>query len=179
MHDYKEAGAVRRLVRRTAATRPMAWLYARIQPRMDRLVYRLTRGRSTLSSWLAGLPVVMLTTTGARTGRRRMVPLLGIRDGGRFVLIASNYGRRENPAWYINLKAHAKVWVTVEGVAREFEAREIAGEESERYFQRAVEMYPGFLHYRRWAQRRIPVIRLDPVGEAGTGTGPVEPLFGR
>ncbi len=164
MYGYKEASALRRLVRRTAATRPMTWLYVRIQQRADRFVYRLTRGRTTLSSWLSGLPVVMLTTTGAKTGQRRTVPLLGLLDGAQFVLIASNYGRRRNPAWYHNLRAHPRASVTVEGVTYEVEARDLTGEERERYFQRGVEMYPGFAQYRRWAaDRRIPVIKLDPV----------------
>jgi deazaflavin-dependent oxidoreductase (nitroreductase family) len=164
MYDYKESSPVRRLVRRTAATRPMAWIYARIQHRVDRLVYELTSGRTTASSWASGLPIVLLTTTGARSGRSRTVPLLGLRDGAEIVLIASNYGQRRHPAWYYNLKAHPRAWIAIEGVEREFEAKELGGDEGERYFRKAVEMYPGFLRYRRWAaDRRIRVIKLEPV----------------
>jgi hypothetical protein len=67
---YEEAGRFRRAVRRTAATRPMALLYGRIQQPADTVVFRLTRGRVTLSSWLAGVELAMLTTTGARTRAR-------------------------------------------------------------------------------------------------------------
>jgi deazaflavin-dependent oxidoreductase (nitroreductase family) len=148
----------------------MAWLYRRMQQRVDSAVYALTGGRTTLSAWAAGLPLVMLTTTGARTGRRRTLPVLGVFDGETVVVIASNYGQRRHPAWYHNLRAHPRAAVTVEGVPREVEAHELAGEEAERYFQRGAEMYPGFAHYRRWAAgRRIPVVRLEPVSWRGGG----------
>jgi deazaflavin-dependent oxidoreductase (nitroreductase family) len=141
----------------------MTWLYLRILQQADQYVYVLTRGRTTLSSWLSGLPVVMLTTIGARTGQRRTLPVLGLPDGERIVLIASNYGRRRNPSWYHNLRKNPRATVSVEGVIYEVEAHELTGEERERCFQRGVEMYPGFAVYRRWAAgRQIPVIKLDP-----------------
>jgi deazaflavin-dependent oxidoreductase (nitroreductase family) len=160
---HRDTGAVRRLVRRVAATRPVAWLCARLLHRIDLVVYRASGGRATFSSWVSGLPVVMLTTTGARTGRRGTLPLVGIPDGDRMVLIASNYGRRHNPAWYHNLRAHPRASVSVGGVTRRVTAHELDGEERERYFRRGVEVYPGWMQYRRRAaHRRIPVIRLDP-----------------
>lgn len=163
MYGYKEAGPLQKIVRWTAGTRPMRWLYIRIQQSLDRYVYGLTEGRTTASSWLSGLPVIMLTTVGVRTGHQRTVPVLGIPDGEQFVVIASNYGQSHHPAWYYNLRAHPRASVTVDGVTYEVEARELTGEESERYFHQAVEMYPPFVSYRRLAaDRRIPVIKLDP-----------------
>ena len=160
---YEEAGRFRRAVRRTAATRPMARLYGHIQQPADTLVHRVTGGRATLSSWLAGVELVMLTTTGARTGRRRTLPVLGLRDGAALVVIASNFGRPRHPAWYHNLRAHPRASVTVDGVTRTLEARELAGAERDRQFRRAAAIYPGFEYYRRWAApRRIPVVRLEP-----------------
>lgn len=141
----------------------MAKLYGRIQQPADTLVYRASRGRTTLTSWLAGVRLVMLTTTGARTGRPRTLPLLGLHDGEAIVVIASNFGRPRHPAWYLNLRAHPQAWVAVDGVTRAVEARELAGDERERHFLRAVEIYPGFERYRRWAAgRAIPVLRLEP-----------------
>jgi deazaflavin-dependent oxidoreductase (nitroreductase family) len=166
MLSYEDAGPWRRAVRRTAATRPLAWLYARIQQPADALVYQLTRGRTTLSSYLAGVQLVMLTTTGARSGRPRTLPVLGLRDGEAIVVIASNFGRQRNPSWYHNLRAHPRATVVVGGVEREVEARELAGEERERGFERGGQIYPGFEHYRRWARRAIPVVRLEPVPRA-------------
>jgi deazaflavin-dependent oxidoreductase (nitroreductase family) len=160
-HDYEDAGRFRRAVLRTAATRPMTRLYSHIQQPTDTLVYRLSRGRTTLSSWLAGLPLVMLTTTGARSGLPRTSPVLGLRDGDAIVVIASNYGRPHHPGWYHNLRAHPQARVAVAGVTRTVEARELVGAEWDRCFQRAVAIYPGFECYRRWAGRPIPVLRLE------------------
>jgi deazaflavin-dependent oxidoreductase (nitroreductase family) len=172
MRSYEEAGRLRRAVRRTAATRPLAWLYGRIQQPVDRLVYRLTGGRSTLSSWMAGVQLAMLTTTGARTGRLHTLPVLALVDDEGIVVIASNFGRPHNPAWYYNLRAHPRARVVVDGVAHEVEARELAGEERDRHFQRGAEIYPGFERYRRWASERpIPVLRLTPAPAPRAGSG--------
>jgi deazaflavin-dependent oxidoreductase (nitroreductase family) len=159
---YRNAGVLQRTVRWTAATRPLAWLYARIQQPLDTLVYRLSRRRTTLSSWIAGVQLVMLTTTGARSGRRRTVPVLAIRDGEAFVVIASNFGRRRNPGWYHNLRADPRAWAEVEGSGGPYRARELSGAERDRCFRLGAEFYPGFNHYVRWAGRRIPVLRLEP-----------------
>lgn len=140
----------------------MARLYARVQQPTDMLVYRLSLGRTTLTSWLAGVQVVTLTTTGARTCLPRTVPVLGLPDGDGIVVIASNFGRPHHPAWYHNLRAHPQALVAVDRVDRAVEARELAGAERDRHFRRAVEVYPGFEHYRRWAERPIPVLRLEP-----------------
>jgi deazaflavin-dependent oxidoreductase (nitroreductase family) len=162
MYEYSEAGPFRRLVRRTAGTRLMATIYKGIQEPVDRLVYRATNGRATASSWAANLPVVLLTTTGAKSGQRRTHPVLAVPDGEALVVIASNYGRPHNPAWYHNLKAHPAASVTVRGETQDVEARELEGAERDRYYERGIEMYPPFVHYRRWAgDRLIPVLRLD------------------
>jgi hypothetical protein len=102
---YSQTSAFPRLIRRTAGTRPMAWLYGRIQEPLDQLVYRCTSGTATLTSWLGDVEMTMLTTTGARTGQPRKHVVLGMPDGERLVVIASNYGRRRHPAWYHNLRA--------------------------------------------------------------------------
>ena len=153
---------MRRAVRRTAATRPLALLYGRIQQPADTFVFRLTSGRATLSSWLAGVELAMLTTTGARSGLPRTLPLLALDDGDAVVVIASNFGRPRHPSWYHNLRARPQASVVVRGVTRAVKARELDGAERDRHFARAVAIYPGFERYRRWAGRRIPVIRLEP-----------------
>ena len=85
----------------------MSLFYARTLHVIDKGVFKLTRGRTTFSAWLAGLPVAWLTTTGAKSGVERTSPVLAIPCGdGRLVVIASNYGQRHNPSWYYNLRAH-------------------------------------------------------------------------
>ena len=130
---------------------------------IDTFVSRHSTGRLTFSSWVSGLPVVMLTTTGARTGMSRTVPLVGIRDGAALVVIASNFGRTRSPGWYHNLRSDPRASVTVHGTTWHVVAPEIDGAEREWFFQQGVHMHPGWAHYRRRAAgRRIPVIRLEP-----------------
>jgi deazaflavin-dependent oxidoreductase (nitroreductase family) len=141
----------------------MAKLYGLIQQPLDRLVYRLSGERVTLSSWLAGVEISMLTTTGAKTGAARTLPVLGLPDGDAMILIASNFGRPRNPSWYHNLRAHPCATIVFEGTSRELVARELSGVDREQGYRRAEAIYPGFTHYRRWAGgRRIPVLRLEP-----------------
>jgi deazaflavin-dependent oxidoreductase (nitroreductase family) len=161
---YGQATPIQRFLRWSAATAPASGVYLRVLHHLDRLSYRLTRGRHTFSSWLSGLPVVMLTTTGAKTGQQRTVPVIALPDGGNLVVIASNWGQRQHPAWYFNLCAHPEATVTVGGVSRRVQAHEAAGEERDRLWQRDLEVYPGRTAYeRRAANRRIPVVVLAPV----------------
>jgi deazaflavin-dependent oxidoreductase (nitroreductase family) len=163
---YGEANPIQRFMRWSGATAPMSWLDARALHHIDRLVYRRTRGRRTFTSWVSGLPVVMLTTTGAKSGQQRTLPVLCLPDGDNLVVIASNYGQRDHPAWYHNLCAHPAAMVTVGGVPRRVQAHEAIGEERERLWQRGLEVYPGWAVYeRRAAHRQIPVMVLAPVSD--------------
>jgi deazaflavin-dependent oxidoreductase (nitroreductase family) len=163
-YALRQANPLRRMVRVTAAWRPLSWLYARTLHHIDRAVYRLTRERATFVSWVAGLPIVMLTTTGAKSGRPHTLPLVALPEGHRLVVIASNYGQYRNPAWYHNLRANPRATIVFEGVTREVMARELVGEERERHYARGMEIYPGWRQYRtRASHRQIPVIELTPV----------------
>ena len=166
MYDYAQANWLKRMVRRSGAWRPLSWVYARTLHHIDRVVYRLTRGRATFSSWVSDVPIVMLTTTGAKSGKPRTLPVLGVKENERLVVIASNYGQHRNPAWYHNLRANPRARMVFEGVEREVVARELTGEERERWYARGIEIYPGWTHYRRRASHRlIPVIELTPAGD--------------
>jgi deazaflavin-dependent oxidoreductase (nitroreductase family) len=142
----------------------MSLVPARTLPRIDRDFYRLSRGRTTFSAWISGLPIVMLTTTGARTGQARAVPVLGLPADDRLVLIASNFGKPSNPGWYYNLRAHPHAVVTWNGAAREMQARELQGDERQRYVDLGIKAYPWWEPYHhRAAPRQIPVIMLEQV----------------
>jgi len=155
---------LRRLVQKVVAIVPMSLVPARALLRIDRGFFRLSRRRTTFSAWVSGLPIVMLTTTGARTGQPRTLPVLGLRDGDRLVVIASNYGRPGNPGWYHNLLAHPLVVVTWRGSAIQMQARELKGEERQFHIVRGLKAYPWWEQYhRRAAPRQIPVIMLEPV----------------
>jgi deazaflavin-dependent oxidoreductase (nitroreductase family) len=161
-----DAGQLRRAIRQLATTRAGAWVCARWLHRIDHVVFRASGGRTTFSGVVSRFPVVMLTTTGARTGRPRTMPVLAIRDGERMAVIASNYGQRHNPAWYYNLRASGQADVRIGPRTIAMTARELAGAEREQYFQRGVDLNPGWARYRSRASHRIiPVIMLEPLSD--------------
>jgi deazaflavin-dependent oxidoreductase (nitroreductase family) len=160
-HD--QANAVQRALRSAASTRPTARLFALLMHHLDRPVMRLTGGRASATSLLTGLPIVELTTTGARTGLPRTLPIIGVPDGDRLVLVASNYGNRRHPAWYHNLRAHPGCTVRLGREERPMRAYEAEGQERERLWQLDATVYPARANYARWTGgRRIPVIVLEP-----------------
>ncbi len=135
-----------------------------IAPPLDRAVMRLTGGRQTLTGMLTGLPTVTLTTTGARTGKRRTVVLVGLIVGSDIVLIASNWGQSRHPAWYHNLCANPRALLSIDGgPPRPHIAREAVGAERRQFWDMAVNLYPGYARYaRRAAPRQIPILVLSP-----------------
>lgn len=159
---FDQAGALHRAMRRLGSTAPVAWLFARVLHRVDGAVYRLSGGRRTFAAAASGIPVVMLTTTGARSGAARTTPVLGVDDGDALIVIASNFGQARHPAWAHNLRRHPRASVEAGGVVREVRARELAGDERERAFGLGLTVYPGYAAYRRRAERTIPVFRLEP-----------------
>lgn len=147
-------------------TKASSWFLARTLRHLDRSALRLSRGRYSVTSMLTGLPVVTVTTVGAKTGLPRTLPLVAIPDGEKVILIASNFGQQHHPAWYYNLQAHPEVKLTYEGQTVTYAARETAGDERERCWQRAVDLYSGYTQYReRAGQRQIGVFLLTPRGQ--------------
>lgn len=160
---FDKPHAVQRRMRQLGGTRPTAWLSARVLHHLDGPVLRRSGGRWSVASMLLGLPIVELTAVGARSGEPRTLPLVGVPDGNRFVLIASNYGQRRNPAWYHNLTAHPGCTVVFRGKRYEMVAYEAEGEERQRLWQLDVSLYPARNDYaRRAGGRRIPVMVLQP-----------------
>jgi deazaflavin-dependent oxidoreductase (nitroreductase family) len=161
--SFADANAVHRTLRRFAASGPGSWLFSRALDPLDRLTFRLTKGRHLASSLLSALPVAMVTTTGARSGRRRTVPLLAMPTDDGLAVIGSNYGKPKHPAWRHNLRAHPEGEVDVEGERWAFRALEVEDERRERVWETALRTYPGFSAYaRRAAPRRISVFLLEP-----------------
>ncbi len=150
-------------IQKLAAMRPFAFVLSQVLHRVDEPIFRLTQGRSTLTSLLSGLPVVLLTTTGARSGQARSVPLLALLDGQAVILAATSWGQPHNPGWYHNLKANPEAIVNLRGQDIAVRAREASTEETRNYWRLFLEMYPGYQAYRRQAgDRSIPVMILSP-----------------
>jgi deazaflavin-dependent oxidoreductase (nitroreductase family) len=166
---FERANGVQRALRRLAAGGPGSWLFARVLHRIDRPVYRLTRGRHTFASLLSGIPVVMLTTTGARSGRPRTVPVLGLPTADGLAVIASNFGQRRHPGWYHNLRANPEGSVAVDGQTRRFRAVEAENDQRRRIWEEGLRVYPGWSQYEhRASNRQIAVFVLEPA-QGATG----------
>ncbi|MGH2981812.1 MAG: nitroreductase family deazaflavin-dependent oxidoreductase [Solirubrobacterales bacterium] len=164
---YESANAVQRVLRRFAASGPGSWMFARTLHRIDRPVYRLTGERHTFASLVSGIPVVMLTTTGARSGRPRSVPVLGLPTPDGLAVIASNFGQHHHPAWYYNLRANPAATVAVDGPPQQVRAVEAEGERRERIWQQGLKIYPGWSQYEvRASNRRIAIFVLEPVDDS-------------
>jgi deazaflavin-dependent oxidoreductase (nitroreductase family) len=135
---------------------------------VDFLMLKISRGRHTITE-IVGLPILLLTTLGARTGRSRTNPLVSLYDGNKIALIGSNFGSRRNPGWYYNLLANPRCIVRFNGRVAEYIARLAQGGEREKYWQLALAYYRGYERYKSRAapHRVIPVMVLEPVAELG------------
>jgi deazaflavin-dependent oxidoreductase (nitroreductase family) len=133
---------------------------ARIATRVHRWLYRRTGGR--FGGRLAKSPVLLLTTTGRRTGQVRTTPLLYLDDGDRLVIVASYGGDDRAPTWYLNLEANPEVGVEVGPASKRMRASVAAGEERAQLWQRLTRMYPPYNDYQARTNRRIPVVILTP-----------------
>ena len=164
---YDRANAGQRFVRRFASNGPGSWIFARVAHRLDKPLYRATDGRHTVASLIAGLPILMLTTTGAKSGKRRTVPVVGLPTEAGMAVIASNYGQEHHPAWFHNLCKDPNAEVGMDERVWKVRAVEVEGEQRERIWQQALRVYPGYATYeKRAAHRPIHVFVLEPVADA-------------
>ena len=123
-------------------------------------LYRLTRGR--VGGRVGRAPVLLLTTTGRKSGASRTAPVLYMRDGERLVVIGSNAGNVRPPAWALNLRANPEASVEVGADKSAVRARVAEGEERDGLWRRMNEQYGGFEDYRARTSRDIPVLVLEP-----------------
>lgn len=127
--------------------------------KLHRLLYRLSRGR--VGAKFEGRPILLLTTTGRRTGEPRTQPLLSYPHGDAMVVVASNGGRPEMPAWLLNVEANPEVQVQVRNETYPAKAR-IAGEgEHAALWPELTKYYPGWAHYTTLTDRPLPVVILE------------------
>lgn len=122
--------------------------------------YRLTAGR--LGGSVGKAPVLVLTTIGRRSGLPRSTPVLYLRDGERFVLVASNAGDDKDPLWWSNLKNNPNATVRVCTTDKTVSARQASPEEKTRYWPQLVALYPAYSSYQKKTRREIPVVVLTP-----------------
>jgi deazaflavin-dependent oxidoreductase (nitroreductase family) len=171
---FSEANAAQRSMRRFASSGPGSWIFSRVAHRLDRPLYRASKGRWTVAALISGIPVVMLTTTGAKSGRPRTVPVLGLPSSEGLAVIASNFGQQRQPAWHHNLAADPRATIAIgEGEPRRVRAVEVEGDRRARIWQEGLKIYPGFSQYEaRASHRKIHVYVLEPAEDAARPAGP-------
>jgi deazaflavin-dependent oxidoreductase (nitroreductase family) len=136
-------------------------VWRKVAAPLEAPLMKATRGRVRLN---IALPIVVLSSTGARSGERREIPLAYFTDGDDVILIASNYGGNRHPAWYHNLIAHPECELHIGPRGGTFTAREVEGPDRDRLYALAAERlaHVFVLHEKRSGARRIPVMRLTP-----------------
>jgi deazaflavin-dependent oxidoreductase (nitroreductase family) len=153
-----------RLIQRVVSAQPVTRFFSYFLHYVDRPMLRLSNGRFSPAGFFTGLPITLLTTTGAKSGQPRTIPIVAIPYQDEIVLIASNWGGFHHPAWYYNLRAHPQAVLLRDGRQATYLARFAGAGERERYWQAAVAIYPGYAAYqRRTAGRQIPIMVLTPL----------------
>ncbi|MEW2218143.1 nitroreductase family deazaflavin-dependent oxidoreductase [Streptomyces sp. NPDC006990] len=139
------------------APSPEQW----VRDQVDR--YERSGGRE--GTTMRGMPVIVLTTRGAKSGKVRKTPLMRVEHDGRYAAVASLGGAPSHPVWYRNVLADPRVELQDGPVRQDMTAREVTGEEKAVWWERAVEAYPDYADYQRRTDREIPVLVLEPAPE--------------
>ncbi len=145
--SFDNANVFHRAMRRFASTPVGVALLRPTAHHLDRLITKTTGGRSSFAGVATGIPVVMLTTTGAKSGEPRTVAVYGIPQPDSITLIASNFGGTKHPAWYHNLKANPEATVAVGRDTWNATARLATPRERDEIWAKGIELYPGWRKY--------------------------------
>jgi deazaflavin-dependent oxidoreductase (nitroreductase family) len=121
----------------------------------------------TKGTTLRGMPVIVVTSRGNRSGKLRKTPLMRVEHDGAYAAVASLGGAPKHPVWYYNLKADPRVEVQDGEAKQDMVAREVTGDEKAQWWERAVAAYPDYADYQARTEREIPVFVLEPADAAG------------
>jgi len=145
---------------RLVSSRLGASFFRKTMHHIDVPLMKLTKGRVSFAS---AYPVMLLTTTGAKSGKQRTVPVLYIeRDDGGMAIIGTRFGSQQHPGWVHNLRKHPTATVEIKGERQTCAAREAAEDERGPIWATANEMYSGYDRYAARANRKIPILILTP-----------------
>jgi deazaflavin-dependent oxidoreductase (nitroreductase family) len=137
---------------------PRRWVREQVE------LYESSGGTEGTTLRDTGLPVVIVTNVGARSGKLRKTPLMRVEHAGCYAAVASVGGAPQHPAWYANLLAHPHVEVQDGPRKQDMVAREVHGDERAQWWERAVAAYPPYAEYQEKTERTIPVFVLEPAG---------------
>ncbi|MBJ7348568.1 MAG: nitroreductase family deazaflavin-dependent oxidoreductase [Thermoleophilaceae bacterium] len=143
-------------------TKAGTWMARTFAARVDPWLLKVSKGRVATG---VGFPSINLTTIGRKSGEPRTTTLLYFTQGDDVVLIASSFGRDKHPAWYLNLAANPEAELLCGGYSGKFTARQTEGEERDRLFALADQLYSGYTRYAENTTRKIPVMVLSPVAK--------------
>ncbi len=144
------------------------WFFRRF---MDLQVYFYRRSGGKRMNRVRGMPILLLTTIGRKSGKHRVTPVMYIRDGDNYVVTASNNGARENPGWFSNLQADPKITIEVDGSTKNVIAYKASAEEKGRLWPQFVDKAPFFGGYQKKTTRDIPMVILDPTDNSKSECG--------
>lgn len=126
-------------------------------------VEQIVRTGTTDGVTIKGLPIVLMTYRGAKSGKVRKTPVMRVEHEGHYAAVASKGGAPANPQWYASVVAEPVIELQDGTVAGEYRAREVFGDEKALWWRRAVDAYPDYADYQRKTERQIPVLVLEPV----------------
>jgi deazaflavin-dependent oxidoreductase (nitroreductase family) len=159
---FPEPNRFQRAVQAIVSTRPGAWVLSKALPATDRAVARLTGGRSSVSELVAGVPIVVLTTTGRKSGLPRESQLVGIPLRDAIAVLGTNYGQAATPAWVLNLEAEPRATLAHETRSIEVLARPATDAERGQVLARTATIYGGYAKYLgRISRRRVRIFVLE------------------
>jgi len=145
------------------ATKPGSWFFQRTLYRIDRPLHRWTDGKVTVPGVVIGIPVILLTTTGAKSGLERTMPVMGVPFGDAIAVIGTNYAQPKAPSWVFNLEANPEATISWRDRTVQVTARAATEEERDVVWSRAAMLYRGFAAYRvRITERPVRIFILDP-----------------
>lgn len=136
---------------------PAAWTWAREQAE------RFEASGGTQANTLRGVPIIVMTSLGAKSGKLRKTPLMRVEHDGEYLAVASKGGDPKHPTWYHNVVAHPLVELQDGAVRKDYTARELSGPEREIWWERAVAVWPDYAGYQTKTDRLIPLFLLTPV----------------
>jgi deazaflavin-dependent oxidoreductase (nitroreductase family) len=138
---------------------PTKWVRDQVE------LYESSGGTQGTTLQNTGMPVILLTTRGAKSGKIRKTPLMRVEHDGRYAAVASLGGAPKHPVWYHNVKGAPHVELQDGPVKRDMKAREITGAEKDQWWERAVAAYPPYAEYQKKTDRVIPVFVLEPLDQ--------------
>jgi deazaflavin-dependent oxidoreductase (nitroreductase family) len=162
-YGHRTVNGFQRLMQRFGSSRAGAWMFSKSLAPLDRVVHRVTDGRTSAPEVLAGLPVIMVTTTGRRSGQARTSPLIAVPVGDSLALLGTNFGQSGTPAWVLNLEVDPHLTVGYRDRTLELVARPASDDERAEVWRNSAGIYGGYEKYQARIQgRALRIFVLGP-----------------